>query len=360
MKLPLLLPLFLALPIFAESTDPFARLAESLASQLPDKDKPVNLGVGNFVYSDTPMMSPLSTVIREELEIALPKTHKVQVITRSNLDQLEMEGEFQATDLVEPGTTIDKVTVQGVEGIVRGRFTCDGSTVTLYTEIAWLEGGRITKDKVTWKINEVGARVWPTKSGSQVEEMVTPQNAEQSMEGIEEVTNAKLLDIKQDIPLQLRTMDGQRAYKEGDTISFRVKAAETCHIAVICHQSDGTSVVLFPNKWHKDTLIPGDKWVEIPGALKAGFEIEIGEPFGSDVVQVIACTNESALHKEIKDLASAATEDEPYQAMTRQEAVGVMTRGMKVKKVKAADKADLSKQTKWGEKHIIVSTFPAE
>ena len=350
-KKPLLLTLLLTLPALAETADPFTRLADSLASQLPAKDKPVNLGVGNFVYSDTPMMSPLSTVIREELEIALPKTRKVQVITRSNLDQLEMEGDFQATDLVEPGTTIDKVTIQGVEGIVRGRFTTDGSTVTLYTEIAWLEGGRITKDKVTWKINEVAARVWPTKTEAQLESMVTPQNAEQSMEGIEEVTNAKLLNIKQEIPLKLRTVDGQRAYKEGETISFRVKAAETCHIAVICHQSDGTSVVLFPNKWHRDTLIPGDRWVDIPGALKAGFEIEIGEPYGSDVVQVIACTNENALHKEIKDLATAATEDEPYP---------VMTRGMAVKKVKAARKEDLSQQTKWGEKHIIVSTFPAE
>ena len=48
---------------------------------------------------------------------------------------------------------------------------------------------------------------------------------------------------------------------------------------------------------------------------------------------------------------TAATEDEPYP---------VMTRGVAVKKVKAARKEDLSQQTKWGEKHIIVSTFPAE
>lgn len=351
MKSALLLPILLALPGLAKTTDPFVRLADSLVSQIPDKGKPVNLGVGNFVYSDTPMMSPLSTVIREELEIALPKTHRVQVITRSNLDQLEMEGEFQATDLVEPGTTIDKVSVQGVEGIVRGRFTCDGSTVTLYTEIAWLEGGTITKDKVSWKINEVGARVWPTKNSGQVGDMVIPQNAEQSMEGIEEMTNAKLLDIKHEIPIQLRTMDGQRAYKEGDTISFRVKAEGTCHIAVICHQSDGTSVVLFPNKWHKDTLIPGGKWVDIPGTLKAGFEIEISEPFGSDVVQVIACTNENDLHREIKGMASAATEENPYP---------VLTRGMVVKKVQSANKSSLSRQTKWGERHIIVSSFPKD
>ncbi len=349
--LPLAALAIVPLAVAAPKSDPFAKLADSLVEQLPASPKPIKLGVGNFVYSNTPMMSPLSTVIREELEIALPKTRKVRVITRSDLDQLEMEGEFQATDLVEPGTTIDKVTVEGVEGIVRGRFVTDGRTVTLYTEIAWLEGGSITKEKVSWPINAVAGRVWPEKSRAEAMEMIQPQNAEQSMAGIEEVTNAKLLNIKQDFPLELRTVDGERAYPEGESISFRVRSPKACHIAVICHQSDGTSVVLFPNKWHKDTLIPANRWVSVPGALKSGFEIEISEPFGSDVVQVIACTDASSLHKEIKGMASAATEDEPY---------GVMTRGMVVKKVKKASAADVGKETLWSEKHIIVSSFPAE
>lgn len=354
MKKSLFIALALCAPsLFAApvSTDPFASLAKSLVEQLPEQSKPINLGVGNFVYSNTPMMSPLSAVIREELEIALPKSKKVRVITRANLDQLEMEGDFQATDLVEPGTTIDKVTVEGVEGIVRGRFITDGRKVTLYTEIAWLEGGNITKDKISWPINAVAGRVWPDKTSGEAVDMIEPQNAEQSMEGIAEVTNAKLLNIKKDFKINLRTADGERAYPEGESISFRVKSPKACHIAVLCHQSDGTSVVLFPNKWHRDTLIPANRWVNVPGALKSGFEIEISEPFGSDVVQVIACTDASALHKEIKGMASAATDDEPF---------GVMTRGMVVKKVKKATAADLSKETLWSEANIVVSTFPAE
>lgn len=355
MKISHILPLaalaIAPLAVAAPKSDPFAKLANSLVEQLPQSPKPIKLGVGNFVYSNTPMMSPLSAVIREELEVALPKTRKVRVITRSALDQLEMEGEFQATDLVEPGTTVNKVTVEGVEGIVRGRFVTDGRIVTLYTEIAWLEGGSITKEKVSWPINAVAGRVWPEKSQAEAMEMIQPQNAEQSMAGIEEITNARLLNIKQDFPIELKTVDGERAYPEGESISFRVRSPKACHIAVICHQSDGTSVVLFPNKWHKDTLIPANKWVSVPGALKSGFEIEIAEPFGSDVVQVIACTDASSLHKEIKGMASAATEDDPYS---------VMTRGMVVKKVKKASAADVGKETLWSEKHIIVSTFPAE
>lgn len=355
MKLSHIIPMaaLLVAPIAtaAAQEDPFETLATKLAAQLPAAKGPIRLGVGNFVYSDTPMMSPLSAVIREELEVALPQTGKVRVITRSNLQDLQMEADFQASDLVEPGTEVPKVGIEGVEGIVRGKFVTDGKTVTLYTEIAWLADGSITKSKVSWPIKAVAGQVWPDKSAKAAAELIEPQNAEDSMEGIEEVTDAKLLNIKQDFDIELRTTDGERYYKEGDTISFRVRSPEACHIAVICHQSDGTSVVLFPNKWHKDTLIPANKWVEVPGALKSGFEIEISEPFGSDVVQVIACTDSNSLHKEIKGMASAATEDEPY---------GVMTRGMVVKKVKKASAASVSKKTLWSEKHIIVSTGPAE
>ncbi len=91
--------------------------------------------------------------------------------------------------------------------------------------------------------------------------------------------------------------------------------------------------------------------VDIPGMLKSDFEIEIGRPLGSDVVQVIACTNENALHKEIRDLATTTTKDDPYP---------VMPRGMNVKKAKTASKANLSARTKWGERHIVVSTFPKD
>ena len=180
----------------AAEADPFTKLADSLVKKMPVASKPINIGVGNFVYSNTPMMSPLSTVIREELEIALPKSNKVKVITGSNLDQLEMEGEFQATDLVEPGTTIDKVTVEGVEGIVRGRFVTDGRMVTLYTEIAWLKGGNITKDKISWPINAVAGRVWPDKTAGEATEMIQPQNAEQSMIQILHLLHKQSLQLK--------------------------------------------------------------------------------------------------------------------------------------------------------------------
>lgn len=328
--------------------DSFDNLANDLTRELPRTQNPIRLGVGNFVYADTPMMTPFSTVLREELELALSRQPGIKVITRVNLSELEQECDFQLSPLVEPGTQVKKLTIDGVEGIVRGRFVANGNLVTVYTEIAWLKGGGLVKGKHQYSLNDIACRVWPEEKAA--EKKIQPQNAAQSMTGIEELSKNGMLKKYKDFPIELHTADGERCYAEEENISFRIRSPKACHAAVICHQSDGTSVVLFPNKWYSNTAIPANKWVEVPGPLKAGFEVTISEPFGSDVVQVIACTDANALHREIKKLASATTEDEPYVAMKR---------GMVVKKVQEASET-ASSEALWSSSHIIISTYPKQ
>ena len=350
MKSKLVCTFLLTLPLFAaapKQPDTFAQLAESLTQKIPLSKSPVRLGVGNFVYSNTPMMTPFSTVLREELELELSKHPGIKIITRENLAELEQEADFQKSSLVDPGTAIGNFSVSGVEGIVRGRFITNDEYVTIYTEIAWLQGGELIKGKYQYSLADLSCKAGSTSDVSATERIL-PQNAEQSMEGISELLNTEILKKNSDFPIELRTIDGERCYAEGENVSFRIRSAKACHAAVICHQSNGTSVVLFPNKWYSNTSIPANKWVEIPGPLKYGFEITISAPFGSDVVQVIACTNESALHKEIKQLATKATENEPFS---------VMKRGMVVKKVQeATQKVDSG--ALWGASHIVISTYP--
>lgn len=328
--------------------DSFDNLANDLTKDLPRTQNPIRLGVGNFVYADTPMMTPFSTVLREELELALSKQPGIKVITRVNLSELEQECDFQLSPLVEPGTQVKKLTIDGVEGIVRGRFVANENLVTVYTEIAWLNGGGLVKGKHQYPLTDMACRIWPEEKTAA--KKIHPQNAEQSMAGIEELSKTGMLKKYRDFPIELHTADGERCYAEDENISFRIRSPKACHAAVICHQSDGTSVVLFPNKWYSNTTIPANKWVEVPGPLKSGFEVTISEPFGSDVVQVIACTDENALHKEIKTMAEASTEDVPYVAMKR---------GMVVKKVQEATETTSAK-TLWSSAHLIISTYPKQ
>jgi hypothetical protein len=76
-------------------------------------------------------------MLRDELEIALGETGKFKVVTRDRLADLQMEGKFQGKGVLEPGTGVEKVSIEGVKGIVRGRFYATGDGVTVFAELAW-------------------------------------------------------------------------------------------------------------------------------------------------------------------------------------------------------------------------------
>lgn len=330
--------------------DPFVTLASQLAADAPDDH--VNIGVGNFAYENTDLLSPFSSMLRDELEIALGETGKFKVVTRDRLADLQMEGKFQGKGILEPGTGVDKVRIEGIKGIVRGRFYATGDEVTIYAELAWLEGGEIRKARLSMPSEQVKAKIWPDPSQAahkQLAGAIQPQNVEQSLANLQDIAGGRLAKIPKDFQIEVFTTDGKRAYAEGETVSFRVRSAEECHIAVLCHQSDGSSVVLFPNRWASNTLIPANKAIDIPGTHKSGFEIEIGPPFGSDVVEVIACSRPSELHKTLSQFA--AKNDHPFQVLTR----GMFAKGIESSLGPATQgEAPL----RWGQDSIVVSTFP--
>ena len=71
------------------ASDPYLEIANSLAATV--KDGTVAVGVGNFLYEDTELMSPFSSLTRQEIERALPKTGKFRVVARERLSELRMK-----------------------------------------------------------------------------------------------------------------------------------------------------------------------------------------------------------------------------------------------------------------------------
>jgi len=355
---------FILLPFFAfllltsnfasaSTDDPFKQLAAMLGEESPQEK--VNIAVGNFAYENTDLLSPFSSMLRDELEIALGNTGKFKVVTRDRLADLQMEGKFQGKGILEPGTGVEKVSIEGVKGIIRGRFYATGDEVTIYAELAWLEGGEIKKARIAIPSTSIRAKIWPDPADAAMKPMdgvIKPQNIEQSLTNVQEIAKDRLAKVPKDFPVEIFTVDGLRAFAEKDNVSFRVRSARECHIAVLCHQSDGTTVVLFPNRFSRNTLIPANKAIDIPGTHKSGFEIEIGPPYGSDVVEVIACTQPSELHKALSKHATEADAPAPFQ---------VLTRGMAVKGIDSALAAAKSGSTAallWSQDSIVISTFP--
>lgn len=335
---------------------PYKELAYDLGKTI--QGEKVSVGVGNFVYENTDLLSPFSSLLRDELEIALNETGEFKVVTRDRLADLQMEGKFQGKQILEPGTGVNKVSIEGVKGIIRGRFYNSGNEITVFAELAWLEGGEIRKARITIPVDMVKAEIWPDPDAAATKNIsgaIKPQNIEQSLANVQDVAAGRLAKIPKDFRVEVFTTDGKRAYAQGEDVSFRVRSTEECHIAVLCHQSDGTTVVLFPNRWCSNTLIPANKAIDIPGTHKSGFEIEISPPFGSDVVEVIAASRETELHKTLSAAASKPDADAPpFQ---------VLARGMTVKGIDsalAAPKDENSAPLRWGQDYIVVSTYPKQ
>jgi hypothetical protein len=198
----------------------------------------------------------------------------------------------------------------------------------------------------------VAARIWPSDTGKQgqPEIAIAPQAIRESTASVQEV-ESRIKKVNKDFGLQITTTDGKRGYAEGETVSFRVRADHDCYIAVIDNQVDGAGILLFPNGFNSENYLPAGKAIDVPGTVKHGFEIQISPPFGSDVVQVIACTRKDELQKVLSAFPSATAQN-PYTT--------VRTRGMKVVAAEDGPKnASMDSQpARWSEDHLVVSTYP--
>jgi hypothetical protein len=86
--------------------DPFKDLASTLGKEAPGEK--VNIAVGSFNYENTDLKSPFSSMLRDELEIALGESGKFKVVTRDRLAHLRMESKFQGKAFWSPELVLKK------------------------------------------------------------------------------------------------------------------------------------------------------------------------------------------------------------------------------------------------------------
>jgi len=323
-KVFLLLATFLSCLIV--NADVYDKVGVDLAKQV--KSKTIHVSVGNFVYGDSKLMSAFSSMLRDELRSALAKNGKFKVISREKLDDLLKEQRFQNTDLFDPGAKKIKIKIKGVEGIIRGRFYYRYPRITVFVELIRLDGGEIKTAKLLLNADNVAAEI-------------VPANINKSKKNIADIRN-RFKKVPHDFKVKIATVGLKRNFKRGEKIRFKINAEKDCYIVVLCHQSNGTTVKLFPNAWDRKTLIKANTDIFVPKAKSKNFEIVVGPPYGSDVIQVIACARKSALHKKMERLVGSSQS---------------LTRGLFVNAINKSVSNTGKKAYLWGESHIIISTY---
>lgn len=88
----------------------------------------------------------------------------------------------------------------------------------------------------------------------------------------------------------------KNVYKENESVGFTVTASEDCYIYLILLQSDGETILLFPNTFTPENFVHGNNPIQIPDG-KSGYILAAGEPFGTDTLKVIASKSQLDLFR---------------------------------------------------------------
>ena len=290
----------------------------------------------------------------------MPKTGRFRIATRERLAELLEEDGLLDAGILDPDNRVERMKLKGVEAIVRGSFHYEYPRVTVYAQLAWLNGAEASGAKVVIDARDIHTGIVPATSQmlanpqQTTDSIVKPQNMAEGLNNVKDVRD-RIKKIPHDFGLFLTVSGNKRGFVEGETISYTVTAEEDCHIAAFCHQVNDETIVLFPNQWCTDSRVQAGRKTRMPGAEKDGFVIEVGEPFGADVIQVIACTKRSELHRMLEKHAQTKTDDITYRGITR----GQFAQGI-ANSLSGFSASSLEAQgpSRWGEAHVVISSYP--
>lgn len=301
-------------------------------------------------------ISTFSRLVQDAFEGAVGRAPKAQLITRSRLDELIQEGNFQTLDILDPSTALKGLSIKGLEAIIRGHYYYNFPVATVKVEMVWLSGAETTVVSANVPVSLVGTgQVLPPAEAKQIEQKLLPPSVSQT-----EANAASVLELLKALPnreikAEIWVKGGHTDFAEGEKVAFTVRVDRACHIAVFDHQIDGSTVLLFPNRYSSATRVAAGELVAIPGEDRDRFHIEVAPPFGGEIVQVIACTSKSRLEGLIRKRQPLGKD---YAIVSR----GLLTRGLQVvgsgPAAEAEDEATAPGPAQWGEAHVVVNSYP--
>jgi hypothetical protein len=339
------LALVLAPVLSTRGADPYEQLAEQLTALLGTTNLPV--GMGNFPYQDTEQLSKFSELIRERLAAALVNSGKIRLVLPSQIAVLQREGMFQGPVPLDPGLPLQPVKSPQLTALVRGRYYVKDTSVIVKPELLLLESGKVLPGTPFSLGDQRGISAdWL------IADELMPLNFEASQKNIQDVA-ARSQGMRHDFPIELAVKQARRDFTEGDSEAYYIRPKVGCFVAVFDHQVDGSSVLLFPNAYELDTFMPPQVFNEIPRANTNGFFLRIAEPFGADVIQIIACTRNSPLHREMARLAQETPKRIALATVPRE----VIADAISNAKLSTTD-GDGQPQAQWSEARLVICTRP--
>lgn len=156
-------------------------------------------------------------------------------------------------------------------------------------------------------------------------------------------------------------------FMAGDTVSFKVSLSQSAYLVVYVHSMDGSSYLIYPNDFDPESKMLNKDSVFTVGDGRSAFTLEIAEPFGLDVVQFVASTDELAFSEFMANLQSVGGTTISLAKRGNVETVvkRFRPRGLKVVQNQADAITNVPADSDsnielWGEALILLNTKAAE
>ncbi|MEW6776929.1 MAG: DUF4384 domain-containing protein [Bdellovibrionota bacterium] len=273
------------------------------------------VALGNFTFQDSEAAGPFSAYLKDEISLAISRNPKLSEVERERLQQILEEQALSLSGIMDPSSTAAVGKIQGVEGLLWGRYYVGKDEVELRLTVTDLGSGKKFPMKVAVSKSAVPSSVSFAPSNFQA------YQAQRAAFGSDEA---------RDFPLELWVDRGPGGvYRDGEKMIVGVRTGQDCYLKLVHISVDGQMQVIFPNKFDRNNKIKAGEVHNI-GGPGYGFEFEMTEPYGAETIRAFASTYQ---FDDIEQVLAAA-DQETFSAVGAADAAtiqGFRTRGLKVK-----------------------------
>jgi hypothetical protein len=265
------------------------------------------VALGSLTYSDTGIGSEFSAYLGQKLRAALRDSPRFQVSDSDNIDEVMEQMKIALSGLADEtgGPEIGKL--KSATALLEGRYYEEGSDIVLNLELTEVETG----------LSIAGEELRLARRDIPGDIALLPANYQDAMEVVGELSDL-MKSSNEGLETRVWTARGNGAtYRDGENLVIRFFANRPCFIKVYHIDVNKKMSLIFPNDYYSDNRIEADKIYSIPDDHYP-FRFELGEPYGTEFIKVIAST------RQFEDI------EEAFSDLGRAEG-RVMTRGLAVK-----------------------------
>jgi hypothetical protein len=275
------------------------QIAAQMRHRLAGVDEVV---MGALVHGESGAVTPFAAMARQQIEEVLRDRLGLTVVSPESF--AATYGEGLALGFGDPGNPVRarrQVLLRGSYSAHR-RFPSRSMAIRLQFELIGVDG--VSPGSAPFAAT---GRPIPVRGTGIVPTNADQANLRRARSIVQRTSSAFRIGID--------AGPGPRMRREGEALGFRAATEKDAHLAVFFIQNDGSAYLLFPNAWQQDTAVAAELPVNVPPHDKTGFEIRAAPPHGLDVVLAIACTEDSDLHRAMREKAISASVAAPFAAV---------------------------------------------